>query len=63
MLSHYRGSTRKHKILCVFFRKQAIELQAVVNPPELTMDDTAMLELPEGLLQLPVSVSLLFIKP
>jgi len=33
-----------------------------INLPELATDDTAMLELPEGLLQLPVSASLLFVK-
>ena len=28
------GSTRKHKILCAFFQKRAIELQAAGIPEE-----------------------------
>ena len=34
-----------------------------VNLPELVTDDTTMLKLPEGLLQLPVSAGLLFVEP
>jgi len=33
-----------------------------INLPELVTDDTAMLELPKGLLQLPVGASLLFVE-
>lgn len=33
-----------------------------INLPEFVTDDTTMLELPEGLLQLPVSTSLFFVK-
>jgi len=41
--------------------EQATDL--AVNPPELVTDGTTMLELPEGLLQPPVSVDLLSVKP
>jgi len=34
-----------------------------INLPELVTDGTTMLELPEGIFQLPVSASFLFVKP
>jgi hypothetical protein len=52
-------------LVSVFFMTLLSEPTAdlAVSPPELAIDDTAILELPEGLLQSPVSVSFLFVKP